>query len=365
MRLTTPRRLSGGLLTLVLAVGAGCGGKKHRGSRPPRGSLAQDHSASKSPEAASAPTPTAARSVEPEKRIEELFEMFRVGVFAVDVEFTASEAVDVLTDTCGEKSALARPVCVEGGSYMFTRHLGRDGDPQRAIAFATEMKRRLPLYLEISCVGMGIGYLGRPKEPLFADLVAGLSGTCRERFMDGLGYQLVFDSLTVEQRKCRGKSNQGCLSSLEHFSQRIRDADPCPSTTERGSCAFGMGRALGNIWTVAPGRALEFCASSNRLVCLAGVGFVVAFNYPDALERSLGLSEQLGGAEQCWYESGVALALAWLSRFGESSFASHVAELELASRQRVEQLLTRGRICAEQAQPSAPACGCRDMTRDQ
>lgn len=279
---------------------------------------------------------------------------FDVGLAAVDSNGLDPFPIDAVHRACATLDPTIAPVCYEGvsGGYALAiAKAARAGD-----AGASDLVRRFdatmtavdPRWVAIHCRGLGIMSLALDKEHLdpLAEL---LSPRCRASFSDLAGRVSIPEPSAAFPCEPSLAPNPKCDALFDKLDWEAVCAKLGPSWygVEQTAkwCAFGVGRGLGNSF---PGRfehASTFCRGPLRGACLAGIGFVATYLYPERIDKAFAVSRHLSRADQAAYFEGVANALQWRARSDPDELRVWIAGLPSASAALANQLREAAQKC--------------------
>ena len=212
--------------------------------------------------------------------------------------------------TCGAADPILAPLCFEGVADSYAQVIAkaaRERDPHAADLarnFEVAMAEADTRWTAIHC--RGLESVATLPADVLEPLVSLFSPRCRAFLAEVAAPDRFPPSADVADahfRKQAWTAHCAALGASWHGVQRASDR-----------CAFGVGRTIGNVFPGHFEHGAELCLGAYRGGCLAGIGFVATYLYPDQLGRALALARTLTGGDRAAYLEGVANALQWRAR---------------------------------------------------
>jgi len=318
---------------LIVAVGCGGGDQHHTTSLPPNPNANAGAQCAHDP-------PTFQES-----RFGEVRKSF-VHVLKSDLKMIPFPSKDV-HDRCYEVDELVRPFCFEGAAsrlgYQIVDTIKAGKDFQPAVAdIEQKFVAADDRWNMIHCRGFGNGMseLALDRQ---AAVLAKVSPRCAQHAVDGMAASWGWDN-TQPLTGCETYDSPTCQAGIAEFYAETEKK--CAARPEYAEfCMYGFGRMIGNYFAGRFEEAVRTCRGTYRTACLAGVGFVSVYLYPDKIERSLQAAATLPAADQGGYFEGVANGLSWRKKSDPAKIDTWLARLSPSARGLTDQILAAAASC--------------------
>jgi hypothetical protein len=266
------------------------------------------------------------------ERKQAISEAVRVGSRAIGKDPSTSlppfPSVAVRT-ACNGLAKLQRPFCVEGAGAQYGDLAAKASAAGQDITDAIAGLERAVEIVDreltpIACRGFGMGF-GDAGSAALNTIASQLSERCALHALDGFSYRAV-NRANTPTPNCKQSANRdaGCLQAQDQRLAALNIEQLCTGE-HRAWCGYGVGRSLGNAYPGQFDRAARFCRGSLRGACLAGVGFVAVFLYPERIEGALRVAAHLDVNDQLAYFDGIGNGIAWRARTDAAELGNWLA----------------------------------------
>lgn len=316
--------------TAILIVAAGCGGGEHHTTGSPT-------------------TPTAGATCphDPPTFQEDRFRDVRKSfthVLKSDLKMIPYPSKDV-HDRCYEVDELVRPFCFEGAAVRFGGQVAEAITAGKDVPVADTEQKFVAAddrWNMIHCRGLGNGMSELSFERQ-ATVLAKVSPRCAQHAVDGMASAWGWND-TQPLTGCGNFDTPGCQSGVAEFYSQVEKK--CAARPEYAEfCMYGFGRMIGNYFAGRFEEAMRACHGTYRADCLAGIGFVSVYLYPDKIERALQASTTLPPADQSGFYEGVANGLEWRKKSDPALLESGLGRLSPSARGLADEILAAATSC--------------------